>query len=371
MKRVLTIDDSKVVRVMVARLLKPFNCQVLEAGDGEEGVKVAKQERPHLILLDVTMPVMDGRQTLEALRAAATTKAIPVIMLTAESRQDLVVAAAKLGVHGYLVKPFVPERFEEAVAAVLGPPEPVHKDLDATTVLVIDDSARLLDQARKILEPTWNVVTALSGAAGIERYSESRPAVVVIDVSMPDMDGFETMQAIKTEGGGGSYFVALTVRGDQAARTQALTAGFSGVVEKPFQGNTLADAVAIPSMSDGTGAVTIVDDCPMVNLPVFGGRAFGLFNAQETVRSLAENGHDRFVLDLTAHTELSIDVTKVIVTLLEGATTMGLRVAICAPQKLVADGLKGIREAATAIYADKLELARQRLDGAKTPVATA
>src|SRR5512143_2142903 len=104
MKKVLTVDDSKVVRSMVTRHLQPYGCEVLEATNGQEGVDVAKANHPDLILLDVTMPVMDGKQALAELRKDPTTKPIPVIMLTAESGRELVVEIIKLGVSGYIVK---------------------------------------------------------------------------------------------------------------------------------------------------------------------------------------------------------------------------------------------------------------------------
>src|SRR5215471_16751701 len=123
MKTVLTIDDSKVVRSMVTRSLQPYGVRVVEAQNGQEGVEAARQNHPDLILLDVTMPVMDGRQALAELRADPACKAIPVIMLTAESGRDLVVEIAKLGITGYIVKPFKQDTFEQEVNKILGSPQ--------------------------------------------------------------------------------------------------------------------------------------------------------------------------------------------------------------------------------------------------------
>lgn len=122
MKKVLTVDDSKVVRSMVSRHLQPYGCEVIEAQNGQEGYETAKTAQPDLVLLDVTMPVMDGKACLAAIRGDAATKAVPVIMLTAESGRELVVEIAKLGVAGYIVKPFQKEGFEREVSKVLGPP---------------------------------------------------------------------------------------------------------------------------------------------------------------------------------------------------------------------------------------------------------
>jgi two-component system cell cycle response regulator len=349
---------------MVSRHLQPFGCQIIEAADGQEGVSVAKKERPDLVLLDVTMPVMDGRQALVALRADAVTKSIPVIMLTAESSQELVSDLLKLGVQGYIVKPFAPDKFEQAVAKVLGPPAALGastRALDAGAVLVVDDSERIVEAARVSLEPVMKVVTATSGTAAIERYVEARPAVVIIDLAMPDMDGIQTLAGIRKSGGTDSYCIALVVRGDQAARDQAMGAGFAEVVEKPFQGAALQDAVAARVMAQGGSPVRVVDGCPIVAMPGPSGKAFGLFKPTDIVRSLAENGHDRLVLDLTQLREPHLEATKVIVALFESAAGMGLRVAVCAPSKTVVANLKGFQEASAALYAETCDAARQQL----------
>jgi CheY-like chemotaxis protein len=150
MKTVLTVDDSKVVRSMVTRHLKEYGVTIVEAADGKEGVKAALQHRPDLILLDLTMPVMDGHQALVELRRSDATKSIPVIMLTAESNRDLVLSILKLGVAGYIVKPFRKDAFDTEVSKVLGAPGKqaatagANGPLDRKSVLAVDDSERVL-----------------------------------------------------------------------------------------------------------------------------------------------------------------------------------------------------------------------------------
>ena len=82
--RILTVDDSKTVRCIVRKAFKTFDCDILEASNGVEGLAIASKETPDVILLDVTMPVMDGVEMLTKLKADPQLKAIPVIMLTAE-----------------------------------------------------------------------------------------------------------------------------------------------------------------------------------------------------------------------------------------------------------------------------------------------
>ncbi len=92
--KILTVDDSKTIRLIVAKAFKPFDCMVLEADNGVVGLAVASREKPDVILLDYTMPVMDGFEVLARLRSDPDLKATPVIMLTAEAGRETVIKIA-------------------------------------------------------------------------------------------------------------------------------------------------------------------------------------------------------------------------------------------------------------------------------------
>ena len=104
--KVLTVDDSKTIRMIVKKAFKPYDCEMIEAENGVEGLAAAAKEKPGLIVLDITMPVMNGIEMLGKLKNEADLKDIPVIMLTAESGKDNVMQIVKLGVKDYMVKPF-------------------------------------------------------------------------------------------------------------------------------------------------------------------------------------------------------------------------------------------------------------------------
>jgi two-component system cell cycle response regulator len=111
--KILSVDDSKTIRMIVTKAFRPFDCIICEAGNGEEGLAVAAREKPDLIILDITMPVMDGVTMLTKLKEDEELKKIPVIMLTAESGRDNVLHIAKLGIRDYLVKPFKEDQLLE------------------------------------------------------------------------------------------------------------------------------------------------------------------------------------------------------------------------------------------------------------------
>ena len=104
--KVLTVDDSKTIRMIVKKAFKPYDCELFEGENGVEGLALAAREKPDLIVLDITMPVMNGIEMLGKLKDEPDLKDIPVIMLTAESAQENVVQIAKMGVKDYMVKPF-------------------------------------------------------------------------------------------------------------------------------------------------------------------------------------------------------------------------------------------------------------------------
>jgi CheY-like chemotaxis protein len=117
--KVLTVDDSKAVRMILARHLRQFGVEIVEAENGAVGLLKAKETMPNLILLDYNMPVMDGYSTLECLKKDPSTKAIPVIMLTTEAVQETVVKLIKLGLRDYITKPFSREDFLKKINKLL------------------------------------------------------------------------------------------------------------------------------------------------------------------------------------------------------------------------------------------------------------
>lgn len=104
-KRILVVDDSPTALVWQLLLLQEENYDTLTASDGAEGVRIAKVERPDLILLDVTMPTMDGLAACRELRAAPETSDIPVLMVTMNGGMESTLAGFAAGCNEYITKP--------------------------------------------------------------------------------------------------------------------------------------------------------------------------------------------------------------------------------------------------------------------------
>ena len=117
--KILTVDDSQTVGLVLLKAFRPYDCIVMEACNGQDGLALAAAEKPDLILLDLSMPVMDGITMLAKLRADPDLKAIPVIMLTAESDRENIFHATKLGVRDYILKPFREQHVLEKAAKII------------------------------------------------------------------------------------------------------------------------------------------------------------------------------------------------------------------------------------------------------------
>ena len=116
---ILTVDDSKGMRLMVAKALSAFACEVNEASNGYNAFFAIERARPDLILLDVAMPVMNGVDMLERLKATPELADIPVIMLTSPGDHAVMSEIKTLGASGTLMKPITEAALLEAVRGVL------------------------------------------------------------------------------------------------------------------------------------------------------------------------------------------------------------------------------------------------------------
>jgi CheY-like chemotaxis protein len=182
---VLVIDDDASVRDIVQRFLAREGFRVVTAGGGEEGLRLARQLGPDAITLDVMMPGLDGWAVLAALKADPATADIPVIMVTMMDDRNLGYA---LGAADYLTKPIDRERLLAALA----------RHRPGLPILVVDDDPALRELLRRTLEREgYTVVEAADGRAALARIEERLPGLILLDLMMPHMDGFEVLAELR------------------------------------------------------------------------------------------------------------------------------------------------------------------------------
>ena len=189
-RRVLVVDDDESTRRLLRFELEPYGLEVIEAPDGARALAIARAQRIDAIILDVVMPRMDGWSTLRALKDAEATRDIPVLVYSVVENRAFGFA---LGAFEHLVKPVSGQAIVDALrrAGLLG---------GGADVLVADDDPdirTLLE--RELASAGFRVRTARDGAEALDALSRQKPAAVVLDLLMPEPDGFEVLYRMRDD----------------------------------------------------------------------------------------------------------------------------------------------------------------------------
>jgi len=197
----LIVDDNDMNRDLLARRLSQAYYDVLEASSGIDALKITEERRDiDLILLDILMPDMDGYAVLEKLKENPETRNIPVIMLTAVHEMDSVVRCFELGADDYLTKPYNIPFVRSRIATCLRGKSRKETDEQeqAARILVVDDNAVNRDMLQRRLEREGYIVdTAENGKHALEKVETSPYDLVLLDILMPEMDGYDVLKAMK------------------------------------------------------------------------------------------------------------------------------------------------------------------------------
>jgi two-component system cell cycle response regulator len=180
--KILSVDDSRMIHTLINKGFSPYDVQMVFASNGAEGLEVAAREKPDVILLDVTMPVMDGVECLGKLKSTPELKDIPVIMLTAEAGKENVLKIAKMGVRDYIVKPFTEANVIDRVSRLVelkpkgaaavaptpaapaaGAQKKARTATDVLKILVVDEHPAIIETIGKAVSKRgWQVVGSAS-----------------------------------------------------------------------------------------------------------------------------------------------------------------------------------------------------------------
>jgi CheY-like chemotaxis protein len=182
-KIILVIDDDKIMRELLKGYLSKLGYSVAVAADGEEGVKLAYKLRPDAILLDVQMPGMDGWRVLSKLKADPILSDMPVIMTSIEEHRN---KGSALGATDYLVKPVG----RDQLASILGKYN-IGDDSQRLVMVVEDDIVIREIMATMLKNEGWRVFKAENGRVALEHLDDKKPSLILLDLLMPEMDGFE------------------------------------------------------------------------------------------------------------------------------------------------------------------------------------
>ena len=182
-KLVVLIDDDVTMHDLIKRTLNKIGLTLVGATDSEKGMQMVRETKPKLLLLDVLMPGRDGWSILRECKSDPELKDMPVIMVSQLNQDTL---ANSLGADDYITKPIDRELFLKTIKNILG-----DGDTDNNKILIIDDDENTRDLLSRMLkEGGWVPKTAKDGKEGLDQLGED-PALIVLDLEMPRMDGFE------------------------------------------------------------------------------------------------------------------------------------------------------------------------------------
>ena len=387
-KKVLTIDDSKTLRMIVGKHLAPFGIQMFQAENGEVGIVRARETMPDVILLDYNMPVMDGYHVLIELKADPALKAIPVIMLTTETVKETVIKLVKLGLKDYIAKPFTREVLLAKLNPILGlynPESGVPEQAGSLaltpvapsspgkpTILAIDDKANILELLKGFFGEQFSVITADCGKTALHAIAHNRFDYIFLDLSMPDMSAFEILEFyLKNNGNSASVkrVVAMTLRTAQAEIQRAASAGINLFLYKPFNDDEVARVIQVLASRQNEqekggayflaskGKVRILD-CPPEKCSRFRVVAGALSSdVVKEIDEMAEEGLNQLVIKVGEGFLSDMATTRKFVNMVEHSTRLSINIRLVADSEQARVALKQFEETASIPTDMSLELA--------------
>lgn len=381
-RRVLTVDDSRAIRAMVTKQVSELGFQVDEAEHGQEGLARLEAGRYDLVLLDLTMPVLDGPGMLARMRGRG--DMTPVLMLTSESKSSIVSAVMKHGIEGFVLKPFKPEELRQKLvkalkldkAAVPTPPpaephggtsEPAPggpsapgKTEQPGDVLVIDDMDTVEKRLRRLLPPALVVAGATSAPAALAACRERPWKAILLDTEIPGVSSAALLGQLRALAPQ-AVVVALALRGGADADAEAKAGGYDGVLFKPFQPEEVEDFLA--THFDNQDLLQVQGD--VARMGAFGGREDRIERYFRRIEELLEPFlhhaaaacYEAVVLDASQAPVRPDRTPRMLLSVMRQARRLGVELRLVGTPEL-AQVLRGIAETAAIPFFGSAEKAR-------------
>jgi DNA-binding NtrC family response regulator len=365
---VLTVDDSRAVRTIVSKQVRDLGFEVAEAEDGVQGLAKLGEGQFDLVILDVTMPNMDGPTMLGKMREAG--DKTPVIMLTSESKRSVVAGAMRSGITDYILKPFKPEELRTKILTVLqggaseedvvvasnpgGAPAagvplaaaaPAPREGGAKQfidVFLVDDMENVHKRLRSMLPQHLSMNAFASAQSALSAARDRVYRVVIIDTDIPDVSSAVLAQQIKVLQPHAA-FVALALRTTADQAKELKDQGFADVLYKPFSQDHVDDFLVqyFDNQESLTNEDNLLRIAPFVGKPERLERYFGRL-AQlfpNVLNKVASACYDTVVVDVGAAPPQGERLAKLMITVAGQARDMGMELSVIGTadtQKLLA-----------------------------------
>jgi two-component system, cell cycle response regulator len=308
--KLLIVDDNKTERLAVVDALKAFECETFEAEDGPEGLAKIKQEKPDVVLLDFTMPGLDGSEVMAKIQADPGLRQIPVIMLTSQASRPMVMKVARLGVRDYLVKPCAPDTLIEHVSRVV-PLKPMGEVAapkryeDPLILLIIDDKTVIHDQIKQQLSDTpWQAEARALVSEAMEFIEQNLPDAILVSLNLPGEDAYALQKKLRAQPRTRKIpLFGMSVKTARQEQTKALDQGFAGIISKPIQAEALKAQLCRGLNLDTSGKYfeqqegALILRIPEAAPAEVAGEILNYFPAK--LAQAVEAGLDKVLLDLT------------------------------------------------------------------------
>ncbi|MBF0224974.1 MAG: response regulator [Desulfobacterales bacterium] len=251
-RKVLVVDDSSTARILIVRYLELFGLKVETVTNGQDALSLIKQKYEenecfNLILTDLRMPGIDGFELSKILKSDDLYKHIPIIMMTAFSREEGIKEAKDIGIDAFLNKPVEKIMLFNTILNILSTEQKLCQEmvtsddfgadnLKGSKVLIVEDNSINLQVACEILQHEGILVgTSTNGKEAILSLEKLKYDAVLMDVQMPEMDGFEATAVIRKDIRFKNLpIIAMTAHALKGDKERCLLAGMSDYVSKPI-----------------------------------------------------------------------------------------------------------------------------------------
>lgn len=259
-KNLLVVDDNENNRHIVSQMLLLKNIHTVEASNGFEALQfLAKGDKFDVILMDYHMPFMDGLETIQKIKDSFVDNLdeMPVILLHSSSDDQKIIQTCKeLGVKHRLIKPLKLQDFYHALSRLfsndfelieMDEMRPSLKELECKILVAEDNKINMLlaETLIKKLYPNSEIIKANNGIEAFDLFNSHRPDIILMDVQMPELNGYEATRKIReSEGGLKVPIIALTAGNVKGERERCIESGMDDYVVKPIIEETLSNTFA-------------------------------------------------------------------------------------------------------------------------------
>ena len=360
--KILSVDDSRMIHTLIGKGFNGYDVQLVFASNGQEGLEVAAREMPDVILLDVTMPVMDGIECLGKLKADPALKDIPVIMLTAEAGKENVLKIAKMGVRDYIVKPFseagIIDRVSRlvdlkpkggvaaptppaAAAAPIAPaaqasaPKKQKSVTEAIKVLIVEEYPAIIESITKAVSKIgWNVVGCASPAEALPHVAATvppndTPDVILISLAFPNKAALSFYASVRSNPQLKTVPVmGLCVKTATFEQNDAKETGFAGSITKSLDLVELPDRLVRAMNLDNTPLFyTSEGDVQILSIP----QDFSDTGSVDLVRysrpklaGFVNAGYAKLIMDLSGVKKFEIPLLRAVASILSECNSLDI-----------------------------------------------